>query len=267
MTTVAAVLLGLVASAQGQAGPERWEQAIAAFEAADKAEPAPRDGIVFVGSSSIRLWDVKKAFPDLPCVNRGFGGSHMADSAHFADRIVIPYKPRIVVVFAGGNDIAAGKSAEQVCEDFQSLVSKTHAALPNTKILFVSLFPTVARWKLDDKLHRANELIETFTKTDPRLGYIDTRTKMTAEGGGPRPELLRADNLHMNGQGYAIWNEIVGPLLRAEYKKAGAAGKTSAIPSRYPARPERPFAGCRPSRSTSSASCLRAAWPTACACG
>jgi lysophospholipase L1-like esterase len=266
MIAVAAVLLGFVASAQAQAGPERWELAIAAFEAADKAEPAPRDGIVFVGSSSIRLWDVKKAFPDLPCVNRGFGGSHMGDSAYFAERIVIPYKPRIVVVFAGGNDIAAGKSPEQVCQDFQELVGKIHAALPKTKIYFVSLFPTVARWKLDDNMRRANELIEAFTKSNARLGYIDTRTKMTAEGGGPRPELLRADNLHMNDKGYTIWNEIVGPILRAEYKEADAAGKTSAIPIPCRARPGMPFAGCRHYPPISSASFPHAAWPTACAC-
>jgi lysophospholipase L1-like esterase len=202
---------------------ERWDKAIAAFEEQDKASPPAQEGLVFVGSSSIRLWDLKKGLPDLPCTNRGFGGSQMADSAYFADRIVIPYKPRVVVVFAGGNDIAAGKTPEQVAEDFQSLVSKIHAALPKTKIYFVSLFPSVARQKIDGKLKQANTLIEAFTKTDPRLGYIDTRTRMTAADGGPRPELLRADNLHMNDAGYAIWNEIVGPVVRDAYAKSNAA--------------------------------------------
>ena len=83
----------------------------------------------------------------------------------------------------------------------------------------MSLYPTVARWKLDDKLREANTLIEAYTKTDPRLGYIDTRTTMTSPDGGPRPELLRTDNLHMNDKGYAIWNEIVGPIVRDAYKK------------------------------------------------
>ena len=101
----------------------------------------------------------------------------MADSAYFADRIVIPYRPRILVVYAGGNDIAAGKSPQQVADDFQALVKKVHAALPQTKIFFVSLFPSVARQKIDDKLKQANTLIQEFTKTDPRLGYIDTRTR------------------------------------------------------------------------------------------
>ena len=118
MITTFAVLLTTMALG-ADASPARWEEAIAAFEQQDKISPPPQDGIVFVGSSSIRLWDVKKAFPDLPGINRGFGGSHMGDSDHFADRIVIPYKPRVVVVFAGGNDIASGTSPEQVCRGLQ----------------------------------------------------------------------------------------------------------------------------------------------------
>jgi lysophospholipase L1-like esterase len=219
MGTVVALLLTSAAVA-ADTSDERWGKAIAAFEQQDKQSAPAAGGIVFVGSSSIRLWDLKKGLPDLPCTNRGFGGSQMADSAYFADRIVIPYRPRVVVVYAGGNDIAAGKSPEQVAEDFQSLAKKVHAALPQTKIFFVSLFPTVARQKLDDKMKQANTLIEAFIKTDPRLGYIDTRTRMTAADGGPRPELLRADNLHMNDAGYAIWNEIVGAVVREAYQTA-----------------------------------------------
>jgi lysophospholipase L1-like esterase len=204
---------------------DKWETAIAAFEAADKESPPPHDGIVFVGSSSIRLWKTKAAFPDLPVINRGFGGSHLGDSVRFADRIVTPYEPRVVVVFAGGNDIAAGKSPEQVFEDFKALTAKIHAKSPKTKIYYVSLFPTVARQKIDDKFRESNGLIETYTKSDPRLGYVDTRTKMTAEDGGPIPALLLADGLHMNDRGYAIWNEKIGPILRAEFKKDNAATK------------------------------------------
>jgi lysophospholipase L1-like esterase len=221
MTALLAVLL-TTAMLAADADPARWDKTIAAFEEQDTTMPPPQEGIVFVGSSSIRFWDVKKAFPDLPVINRGFGGSHMGDATHFANRIVIPYKPRVVVVFAGGNDIASGVSAERVCENFKSLVDKIHAALPHTKIYFVSLFPTVARWKLDSKLREANSLIEAYTKTDPRLGFIDTRTVMTAPSGGPRPELLRDDNLHMNQKGYAIWNEIAGPILRKAFQQASA---------------------------------------------
>jgi lysophospholipase L1-like esterase len=192
----------------------KWERDILAFEEKDKAAPPPQNGIVLVGSSSIRLWKSAEAYPGLNVINRGFGGSEMADASTYADRIVIPYKPRIVVVFAGGNDINAGKSPEQVADAFKALVGKVHAALPKTTVYFISLFPNVKRRAQDEKCRRANELIEAFTKSDPRLGYIDTASRMRAADGGPRPELLRDDGLHLNEDGYKIWNELVGPVLR-----------------------------------------------------
>jgi lysophospholipase L1-like esterase len=206
-------LLGLQAQ---EAKPDKWEKDIAAFEEKDKAAPPPENGIVFVGSSSIRMWKTAEAFPDLKVVNRGFGGSEMGDAAKYAERIVLPYKPRTVVVFAGGNDINAGKSPEQVADAFKTLVGKIHAALPKTKVYYISLFPNVKRRTQDDKCVKANELIEAFTKGDARLGYIDTASKMRAADGGPRPELLRDDGLHMNDDGYKIWNEMLGPILRAK---------------------------------------------------
>ena len=218
MTTTLATILAVAIAAD--ASHDRWEKDIVAFERQDQESAALPDPIVAVGSSTIRLWGLKQAFADLPCINRGFGGSHMGDSAHFAERIVIPYKPRVVIVYAGGNDIASGTSPEQVCADFKSLAAKIHGSLPSTKIYFVSLFPTVARWQLDDKMRQVNSLIEAHTKTDPRLGYIDVRTRMTAADGGPRPELLCADKLHMNEAGYAIWNEVVGPVVREAYAQA-----------------------------------------------
>src|SRR5436190_10256673 len=204
-------LLGLQAQ---EAKSDKWEKDIAAFEEKDKAAPPPENGIVFVGSSSIRMWKTAEAFPDLKVVNRGFGGSEMGDATKYAERIVLPYKPQTVVVFAGGNDINAGKSPEQVADAFKTLVGKIHGALPKTKVYYISLFPNVKRRAQDEKCVKANELIEAFTKTDERLGYVDTASKMRAADGGPRPELLRDDGLHMNDDGYKIWNEIVGAVLR-----------------------------------------------------
>jgi len=200
------------ARAQDAAG--KWEKDIAAFEARDQASPPPLNEIVFVGSSTIRMWKTAEAFPDLKVINRGFGGSEIADAVHYADRIILPYKPRIVVVFAGGNDINSGKTPEKVADDFKALVAKIHAALPKTKIYYLSLFPNVKRRTQDEKCVKVNELIQAFTKTDERLGYVDTAAKMRAADGGPRPELLRDDGLHMNDDGYKIWNEIVGAVLR-----------------------------------------------------
>jgi lysophospholipase L1-like esterase len=194
---------------------DKWEKDIAAFEAPDLKSPPPQNEIVFVGSSSIRLWKSTEAFPDLKVINRGFGGSEIADSLKYADRIILPCKPRIVVLFAGGNDINAGKTPEKVAEDFKALVARIHAALPKTKVYYISLFPNVKRRAQDEKCRKLNDLIQTFTKSDARLGYIDTASRMRAADGGPRPELLREDGLHMNDDGYKIWNEIVGAVLRA----------------------------------------------------
>jgi lysophospholipase L1-like esterase len=162
------------------------------------------------------MWKSTEAFPDLKIINRGFGGSMMTDSVRYAERIILPYKPRIVVVFAGGNDINAGRTPEQVADAFKALVAKIHGALPKTKVYFISLFPNVKRRTQDEKCCKVNELIHEFTRTDARLGYIDTATKMRAADGGPRAELLRDDGLHMNDDGYKIWNEIVGAVLRGK---------------------------------------------------
>ena len=210
LLAVAAALL--VLAQEPKADP--WEKDIAAFEARDAKEPPPQNEIVFVGSSSIRFWKSTEAFPDLNIINRGFGGSQMSDSLRLAERIILPYKPRIVVVFAGGNDINAKKSPEQVAADFKALAGKIHGALPKTRVYFISLFPNVARKSQDAQCQKVNQLIEEFTKTDERLGFIETASKMRAADGGPRPELLRADGLHMNDEGYKVWNEIVGAVLR-----------------------------------------------------
>ena len=209
MRTLLALFVALVLQ-------DKWEKDIQKFEEEDKKSPPPAEGIVFVGSSSVRLWKVKEAFPDLPVINRGFGGSEMGDAARYAERIVIAYKPRTVVVFAGGNDINAGKTPEQVADAFKELVKKVHVALPKAKIHYISLFPNVQRASQDEKCRKANELIEAFTKTDERLGYINVRPKMEGPDGKGRPELLRPDGLHMNDEGYKIWNEQVGKLLRAK---------------------------------------------------
>jgi lysophospholipase L1-like esterase len=209
--TLLAVALPLVGA---QEKAHQWEKDIAAFEAKDKTSPPPQNEIVFVGSSTIRMWKTAEAFPDLKVINRGFGGSEIADSVKYADRIILPHKPRIVVVFAGGNDINGGKTPEKVADDFKALVAKIHGALPRTKVYYLSLFPNVKRRAQDEKCAKVNELIQAFTKTDERLGYVDTASKMRAADGGPRPELLRDDGLHLNDDGYKIWNEIVGSVLR-----------------------------------------------------
>ncbi len=200
---------GCSAGPQAPEKPNRWEEAIRAFEAQDRKSPPPEDAILFVGSSSIRMWDLKASFPDLPVINRGFGGSEVADSVVFAARIITPYRPRAIVVYAGDNDIAAGKSPEQVFADFQELVRVVRDALPHTPLIYIAIKPSLSRWRLVGKMREANALIRKFTGSDELLYYVDIDAPMMGPDGKPRPELFRSDGLHLNAQGYELWTGLV----------------------------------------------------------
>jgi lysophospholipase L1-like esterase len=219
LVAAGAVLLaaGLLAR-PGRAGdkpdPSRWEKAVAAFEKQDREKPPPQNAIVFVGSSSIRLWDLSKSFPGQGAINRGFGGSHLSDAVHFAPRLVLKHKPRLVVLYAGDNDIAAGKSPEQVAADFRAFVKAVHQELPQTRVAFLSIKPSVRRWPLWDKMQRANALIAEYCKQDKRLLYIDVGKPLLGQDGKPRPELFAKDGLHLNAEGYALWAAAVKPHLK-----------------------------------------------------
>lgn len=192
---------------------DRWESDIAAYEAMDRKSPPVQDGIVFIGSSSVRLWDVRKSFPDLPVVNRGFGGSQLADSVRYADRILIPYRPKTVVLYAGDNDLAAGKSPEQVLADYKAFAAKVHGALPDTRIVYVAVKPSPKRWALIEKMRETNRLIRAAAEQDPRQVFVDVEKPMLTAEGQPRAELYRPDELHLNEEGYKLWTELVRPHL------------------------------------------------------
>ena len=210
------LLVGFAAPLPFTAGAatNAFEPEIRAFESADSTNPPPKNGILFIGSSSIRLWKTLAAdFPGLRTINRGFGGSQIADSIHYAERIVIPYAPRQIVMYAGGNDINAGKSSEEALADFQKFVERVHRSLPETRIAYISIAPNPARWSQVDRVRRANELIADFTRKDPRLSFITVFAAMLGPDGKPRPELFVEDQLHMNSEGYKLWREIVGKHL------------------------------------------------------
>ena len=201
-------------SALGQT-TNRWDKDIAAFEAQDKTNPPPKGAILFIGSSSIRLWKtLAEDLPEHKTINRGFGGSQIEDSVHFVDRIVLPYKPKRIVMYAGGNDINGGKTPEQVASDFKAFVAKVHTKLPDTKIAYISIAGNPARWAQVERVKRANELIREFTTTDKRLSFIDVFPHMLGKDGMPLPDIFVDDRLHMNEKGYAIWKRVVGNALK-----------------------------------------------------
>jgi lysophospholipase L1-like esterase len=194
---------------------DRWEKAITAMEKRDHARPPAAGGIFFCGSSTIVRWDLAKSFPKLPVVNRGFGGSQIADSTHFAPRIILPYRPATIVFYAGDNDLASGKSPEKVLAAFRAFAAAVHEKLPGTRILFLSIKPSIARWKIIERVRKANALIEQECKKSDRLAFIDVGTPMLGSDGKPRTELFVNDGLHLSAEGYALWTEVLGKHLKA----------------------------------------------------
>lgn len=194
----------------------RWEKSIAAFEEQDRKQPPPENAFLFAGSSSIRLWKLSTDFPDLRTINRGFGGSEIADSNHFADRIIIKPQPHTIVLYAGDNDISRGKSAKQVARDFRQFVKTIRAKLPRTRILFLAIKPSIRRWNLAETMQAANQQIQEICNDDELLAYVDIWKPMLGDDGRPRAELFAKDGLHLNREGYKLWAGVLKPHLKAD---------------------------------------------------
>lgn len=193
--------------------PARWESDVAGFEQQDRLSPPRKGGIVFVGASSIVRWKVAEFFPDLQVINRGFGGSEMADTAHFAARTVLPHEPSVVVLYPGENDIARGVSPETVAAGFERFVATVHGTLPKTRILVIGLKPTPARWRFNPQMLEANRLLRTIAARHDMITYISVEKAMLGPDKLPRPDLFIQDGQHMTPAGYEIWTDIVRPHL------------------------------------------------------
>ena len=206
----------LAASAVAGAAEPPFEKEINAFEEADRKMPPPQNAVLFVGSSTFRKWtQLQQDFPNETVINRGFGGSTMADSVRYARRIVIPYHPRKIVVYAGDNDLANKKTPEEVLGDFKAFVEIVRPELPKTQILYLSIKPSIARWKLIDEIRKTNALIFEYTRTDEHLGFIDIFPLLLGDDGKPRKELLDpVDGLHMSRAGYLKCVPIIEPRIR-----------------------------------------------------
>jgi lysophospholipase L1-like esterase len=194
--------------------PQAWQAEIERLVADDNAHPPPRHAVLFVGSSSIRMWTtLARDFPGVPVIERGFGGSAIADSTYFVDRIVVPYRPKVIVMYAGDNDIAEGESPRQVLDEFEAFVARVRGALPGVAIVYISIKPSLARAAMWPRMREANRLIAAWSRPQPRVTFVDVATKMLGADGKPRAALFRDDGLHMTRAGYAVWIDALQPVL------------------------------------------------------
>ncbi|MGC3971296.1 MAG: GDSL-type esterase/lipase family protein [Pirellulales bacterium] len=194
----------------------RWEAEIAKIEARDRETPPPTGGIVFTGSSTVRMWKLEEGFSELPVVNHGFGGSQMADAVFYFDRLVASLRPRQVVLYSGSNDLNAGKTPEQVHRDFVTFARLVREKLPEAKLTYVAIAPNPKRWSQIEKQRAANRLIKKSIEEfgSEKAEYVSLEEHLLDKQGEPQPPLHLKDMLHFNEAGYKILNRVVKPYLK-----------------------------------------------------
>jgi lysophospholipase L1-like esterase len=198
---------------QNDPDPLRFEDQIASFKNWDSKNSFPEKAILFTGSSSARMWNTAESFPDYPVINRGFGGSHISDVQYFFDDVIAPYNPSVIVLYAGDNDVAAGKSTDQIVDDYKRLSEQIISQFPEISLLFVSIKPSSSRWSLWPQMMEVNNQIEQYSSVNKQLFYVDLATPLLTSDGTPDDSLFMDDLLHLNEAGYDRWNDAIAPVL------------------------------------------------------
>ena len=199
---------------------DRFEQEIQAFEKADTEAMPAKGSILFVGSSSIRKWSsLKEDFAPMPVINRGFGGSTIPELNYYADRIVHKYKPSLIVLYSGENDIVDEHPPAIVFQDFKKFIGETEKNLAGVSIVYISAKPSPSRWEHWRKYVTLNSMIAQFAKARPGLHYVDISETLMGADGKPDPSLFIEDQLHMNSSGYAKWTAALRPILEELFEE------------------------------------------------
>jgi len=212
----ACVVMAIAVSSQGQQ-PEpahRFETNVLAYEAVDKTNPPPKGAILLAGDSQFFRW--KTLAEDLPgytVINRGIDSFQMSDLLYFTDQLVLPYKPRLIVLNVGGNDVHNGRSADAILVDFKAFVAKVRAALPGVPIAFTSTTPGPGRWAEAEQRKETNQTLKRYIEGQPGLLYIDLWDAMLTPDGKPRQDLWVVDGVHPNHEGYLLRVKIMRPVL------------------------------------------------------
>lgn len=207
--------------AQAQTGiarpkPERFAKDIAKLA----KQPASQGGIVFTGSSSIRLWtDLAKDFPDLPVVNQGFGGSVANDLIVYADTVVLRHQPKLLVTYTGSNDLNAKLTVTEALADYTRFLNLIHEKLPKTRVILTSVKIGEKRLSQIPQVLELNRQLEAWAKTQDWVRYVDCTSYLADAKGHPIRQYYRDDLLHLSPEGYAAWTKILSPILHEEWAK------------------------------------------------
>lgn len=189
---------------------ECYEAEVRALERLRAADPRPCGDVVFYGSSSIRMWStLAEDFPGVPVRNLGFGGSTLSACSWFFERLVVPHRPRALLVYAGDNDLGDGQSPEAVLQSYRYLMEQVDRRLGAIPFAFLAIKPSLARWGIIDRIRRTNDLIRVGVEQRPNSVWVDLYTPMLTPAGTPRPELFAEDGLHLSADGYHLWTEVV----------------------------------------------------------
>lgn len=202
-----------------QTKPDRFESAIVKFEQEDQEKGYQPEAVLFTGSSSIRMWKtLTEDMAPIPVINRGFGGSTIPEVLHYADRIILPHQPKYIVLYCGENDLSNDDTKAKVAlNSFKAFHSYLQENLPDTKLYFIAIKPSIKREKYWPKLQQANRKISKFISKQDNYFFVDTASEMVDSNGIVLQDIFVDDNLHMNAKGYEIWTSVLKPILEKDY--------------------------------------------------
>ncbi len=182
------------------------------FKTLDSINPPPPNSILFIGSSSFTMWtDIQDYFPGFTIINRGFGGSCLTDLIRYTDNIVVPYKPKQIVIYCGENDFASSDTVSPTTVNlrFVQLFDLIRTKMPDARITYVSIKPSPSRWYLKDKVIESNKFIRKYLKKKHNSSFVDVWHKMLGSDKLPLNGIFLEDQLHMNPAGYSIWQKSI----------------------------------------------------------
>lgn len=193
----------------------KWDQKMARYEKKDSANFPPKDLILFVGSSTVENWhSLETDFPGKTVINRGVSGTKTIDQINYKDRLITPYHPKQIFIYVGDNDIGYKWTPEEILAQFKTLFSTIRKEKPTAEIIYISIKPSIRRWKDKEQVEKTNGLMKAFIEQQPNAAYADVYYPMLTSKGELSPEFYREDGLHLTTEGYEVWKKVISKFIK-----------------------------------------------------